>query len=112
MLTQGQVEDEIRRLSHRMENSTDRYAVEVQTAAEAEVEYKRRHHTAIIQLIHSGVKASVQEKESRAFLASADEYRAHKMTAAVLSATKEELVTLRHQIDALRTLAANIRNQT
>lgn len=111
-LTQADVERRIMALSDTMESETHTYRQQAREAAEAEADYKLAHHRQIIAIAATGTKQTAAVREARAALAVADDYRLAKIKAAQLDATKQLLSTLRAQLDAVRTLAANVRHQT
>ena len=84
--------------------------------ADAEHSYKMRRHRAIIVMSErttsDGKKPTVAWIEAQAELQCEDEAATYRVTSAHLRALKESLNTKRAALDALRTLAANIRGQT
>ena len=113
-LAQVEIETAIAAIVEDLERTTEDYAEISDEAAEAEHAYKLAMHRSVIVLSDRGTKsdgskATVQWIEAQAYLACADEYRAHLVADARLKATKEALVTKRSRLDALRTLAANVR---
>lgn len=116
-LSQVEVECEIERLSNDLETVTEQYGALCEEEAAAENAFKRRYHRAII--VHSerstmadGRKTTVSWIEAQASLAAEDEQQVYRIKAAQLRACKEALNTKRAQLDALRTLSANIRGQS
>ena len=116
-LSQVEVESRIIALCDELEDLTIEYRELCDAEAAAENAYKRTYHRAII--VHSerstmadGRKVTVSWIEAQASLASEDSQALYRVKAASLRATKEALTTKRTQLDALRTLAANIRGQT
>jgi hypothetical protein len=105
-ITQIEIEIEIMRLSARLEQETGAYAAHIQAAAENEATYKRVHAIAYLK-----ATGTVAEREAWADLKSAEEFQHHKNTDALAKASKEALASLRDQIRALQTLAANVRTQ-
>lgn len=105
---QADVESRLDLLSQQLEEETERFAVLVVEKAEAEAEYKRAYHKAVL----TSTEGTVAMKEARAFTKSSQEYREYKITEALEKATQQKLMMLRSQIDSARTISANIRNQT
>ena len=107
-LTTLDVETEIERLSAQLEDATTEFANISDEAAEAELNYKlaRAKH----YLTADGPNQT--HRDAAALLRSEDEYRRHQIAEGRLRAQSELLRTLRARLDALRTLAANVRSQT
>jgi len=116
LLSQGEVESEIMRLSEVLEEETHRHADLCELEAESEIAFKKRHDTLTIHEANRDAlqerKVLAAERSARVNLASADEFAVMRINQARRTASKETLVSVRQQIDALRTLAANIRSQT
>ena len=104
-LSQVSVEREILRLSGLLDHQVGEVAKRASAAAEAEVAYKLGMARAT--LVAGG--KTVAERDAEALLECEDAYAAHKGADAVLLAAQEAGRSLRAQIDALRTLAANQR---
>lgn len=105
--TQVDVESEILRLSARLETATDEYARLITLAAEAEVNHKREWAQATLK---SG-EGTVAQREAEAVLATVDALMQRKISEALARAQAELAHSLRAQLSALQTLAANIRAQ-
>lgn len=108
MIDPGRIDAELERLSAVLEERTETLAELSTTAAQAEVAFKLAKARALLRA--DGRNAG--EREARALLAVQTEYTDHELAAARLHAQQELLRTLRAQLDALRTLAANVRAQT
>jgi hypothetical protein len=108
-LSQLEVEAEIRRLSGRLEFLTQHMASAARQAAQADVDYKLKQARALIDKIGHG--GTVGEKEAAVLAECAEEFERWKLEEAVLKADQEAGRNLRAQLDALRTIAANIRPQ-
>jgi hypothetical protein len=104
---QLEVESEILRLSARLENATDEYQRLITLEASAEVDYKKAKAQATLK----SNEGTVQQREAQALLAVADEFVQYRISEALASSQKELLHSLRAQLSALQTLAANIRAQ-
>ena len=107
-LYQVDVEQRLDVLGQQLEEEVERFAVQTVERAEAEFEYKRQYHKAVLQ----STDGTVAQKEARAFSKSAQEYREYKIAEALEKATQQKLIAIRTQIDSARTISANIRNQT
>ena len=84
-------------------------------AAEAEADWKIAQAKGMIGQAQrtEGTRAEAKHtQEARVLATHADLFRAYRVTAAVKDGAKEALVTSRSRIDALRTIAANVRAQT
>lgn len=106
-VTQVDVEVEILRFVDMLEQETDAFAGRARDAAEAEANYKGKWASEYL-------KADGTEKK-RAAVADVkchDLYFKRKLAEGLKEATKESCSSMRAQLDALRTLSANIRNQT
>lgn len=116
MLTQADVEDGIEATVKRLEELTDEYAVASDEAAEAEASYRLAFWHTFLRFkdgVTNGKRGeSDRTCEGRATIAAADSFRAYKITAARVDSLKAALRTHQTRLDALRTLAANIRSQT
>lgn len=104
-LSANEIDDEIMRISQRLDKQVTVLAKRARAAAEADVEWKIAHAKAIL----TTEGATVGEREAKALLACEDVYRAHKAADAVLLAAQEAGRSLRSQADALRTLATSQR---
>lgn len=108
-----EVEERIQGVMESMEAATEDYDVLLNTAAIAEADYKRDYARAVLAVIeHSETRMTVLEREARVALYSADALRQHLISQAARNACREHLLTLRSHMEALRTLASNIRAQT
>ena len=107
MLTQADVEDELVRLSDRLEESTHELAKHMQAYAQAEVNFKRAFAQTFVK-----AEGAMDLREQIAVLETADERMAWRSAEALKDSTQELCRTYRNQIDALRTIGANVRAQT
>ena len=73
--------------------------------AEAEADYKRDYHRAILQ----AQGGTVAQKESAAHIHAAKAFRKWKIVEAQEKATQQALIALRTQIESARTISANVR---
>jgi hypothetical protein len=112
LLTQGEVEEQILRLSDELEAETDRYARLADKAATAEADYKLQAARLMVGFVASPSKMTALEKQARVDAQCDGSYRVWKINEAQRQASKEALLSLRTRLDSLRTLSANIRNQT
>lgn len=96
------------RLSAVLEDATTEYAKAAETEAENEVAWKRAEANSLIQ----SEKQSEHLRKAEAMNVHAREFYGYKKAAAVKDAISEKLRTVRAQLDSLRTLSANLRQQT
>lgn len=106
-ISQVEVEEEILRLTQMLEDETENYAILIEDAAKKEARLKGEWAAAYLN--HQG---SIKERESWADYQLADKSFEWKIAEALAKASKEKLNFARTSIDALRTLAANVRAQT
>lgn len=111
MLTQVEIERQIMGIVDALEGETERYADVAQLAAECEAEYKLKAARAWVAMASQGRSITAGERQARADLAAGDELRAWKIAEARRAACREVLLSMRGRLDALRTLAANLRHQ-
>tara|TARA_B100000131_G_scaffold289853_1_gene302183 strand:+ start:6162 stop:6506 length:345 start_codon:yes stop_codon:yes gene_type:complete len=104
-LYQVDIEQHLLNLGSRLESEVESFAKLTVDRAEAEAEYKRLYHRAIVK----SPEGTVSQKESLAHLASASAFHAWKLAEAQEKATQQKLMALRTQIDSTRTMAANVR---
>lgn len=105
MMSPDEVLAEIMRVSQQLDWQVGEAARRARVAAECEVAYKLAFAKAL--LVSDGKNAP--ERDAKALLACADKFEAHKHADAVLWGAQEAGRTLRTQIDALRTLSADLR---
>lgn len=108
-----EIEARILALDDQLEAATERFADLSEDAAIAEATYKRRHSTAILNAEASSTrKINAAEKVAFADRQADDEFRLWRIADARMRSCREHLLSLRDRLGALRTLAANVRNQT
>ena len=107
-MAQAQVEAEIHRLSRRLDRVTEDVAAASTRAAQGEVDYKLGYASAM--LAAQGVKGTVPVKEATALLEVDEEFAEWKLADAELRALQETGRNLRAQLDALRSINANVRS--
>lgn len=110
-ISQHEIEERILALCDALEETTADFAEFCDKVPEAEMDYKHQHHTALVAL-SNGPKITAQLREAKAWLVSEEQERAFRVLLAGKEATKASLSTITTRIDALRTLSANVRNQT
>lgn len=117
VITAAEVEEKILTISDSMEEALDVLDAFAERSAEAEVTYKVAY--AKSSLGASGRSGSgregrmtVDEREATAILACEAQLRERLISEALYEVQREKLRTLRSQLDALRTISANIRAQT
>lgn len=104
-LNQAQIENQLDALGDRLADEVERYAVLTVERAQAEADYKRRYHRAILQT----TSGTVAQKEAHAHLRAADDFRNWKIAEAQEKATQQALIALRTRIETARTISANVR---
>jgi hypothetical protein len=115
MLTMGQIEDGLQATLARLEELTDTYAEVTDAAAAAEADYRLAYWRVFLDVkASSGAARGASDKvaEGRATIAAEEQFRIYKTTAASAESVKAALRTHTSRLDALRTMAANVRNQT
>lgn len=117
VVSQGEVERSILRLSDRLETMTSELITYAEAAKRAEVNWKRTAAATRIPRRVSGGhgpggRATEQEIEDHVMVKHADLYEAYKIAEGVYESHRDAMFSVRAQMDALRTIAANIRSQT
>jgi hypothetical protein len=106
-LAQAEVEEQIMRLSHRLSEITQEVAAAGVKAAVAETTYKRKQSHTWLEL--RGHKGTVPEKEAEVMDRCGAEFEAMKVAEAIAKSSYEAGRNVRTQLEALRTIASNIR---
>lgn len=117
VITAVEVEGEIVRISDAMNDELEHLVDVAQQDANAEVAYKVAYAQAVLKAsVVSGSGrnglTTVDERENMAVRDTHELLLAHLVAGRMYEVTKEKLRTQRSQLDALRTIAANIRAQT
>ena len=115
LLTQGDVERMIVAVSDELESETERYSAVSELSADAEADFKGTFAVATIEVANTNRgdrTVTVNERDAIAHQRSADEFRRWKLLESRRAASREALLSLRARIDALRTLASNLRHLT
>lgn len=108
-ITQVEVEESILYLCDELESECERYAEVSQERAIAETEYKERFWVSIVKLMDSPTYKTASQREAAANLWSKGEWRKYKLLEAQEKATQQKLMMLRSRLEAVRTIAANVR---
>lgn len=112
VLTQAEIEADLASVAAELESQTHAYADLAEASAVAEADYKVAYARAIVAMsAHQTTKLNAAEKQARAEVIASDDFRLWKIAEARRNATKELLLSLRARLDALRSLAANVRYQ-
>lgn len=98
--------------SPKIESDLSGYDDACRSAAEAEAEWKITQAKGLIGIVAGGNKDRRDIQEARVLVLHRDLYRAYKLTGGAKEAHKEALLTSRARIEALRTIAANVRAQS
>lgn len=105
-ITQVDIEADIMRLCERCEKVTHELAKRARAAAEADAAYKVAHAKAF--LVANG---PVAEREAKALVECEAQYQARRIAEALLLSAQEAGRNARAQLDALRSVNANVRPQ-
>lgn len=111
-LSQVEIEDGITTVADALEAETEQFAALAELAATLEADYKLSYARAFVALASAQSKMTAPEKQARAELHAAEQLREWKVAEARRLASKEALLSMRARLDALRTVAANIRGMT
>lgn len=106
-ISQVEVEDEILRLLDLLEEETEGFENLSVDSAIKDAQLKSEWAKAYLS-----ASGSIKEREAMADFRMTEIMRDHKIAEALVKARREKLSSLKTQIDALRTIAANVRNQT
>ena len=106
VITPAEVEAEILRLSRLLDLATAEIAKRGRACANAKIDHRVAFATA--RLAATG---TIPEREDVATLASQDEARVYELAAATLGAAQDAARNTRSQLDALRSVNANVRVQ-
>lgn len=119
LVHQGDIEAEILRISDLLERATGELASAAEEAAEAEADYRVAYAKEFYspkrpegEFPGDGPKLTEKLRESLATIACDEALHRHKIAAARQLALQEKCRQLRAQLDAVRTLSANVRGQT
>lgn len=110
------VEQEILRLSEKLDTATQEMATRSRAFADADAAYQVAYAQAKLQVrdaergLSRGERSTVDEVEARAAIATQAEYRAKLHAEALLKTVQEAGRNRRAQLDALRSIAANVRH--
>lgn len=105
-ISQIEIEEEIMRLTSMLEDETEKFETLAQDAAEKEATYK-----SLWAKEYLSAKGSIKEREAWSDYRLEKEIFDWKISESLVKAKREKLASLRTSIDALRTLAANVRAQ-
>lgn len=105
-ISQVEIESEILRLLDMLEEETEAFETLAQDAAKKEAVHKSNWAKEYL-----AAKGSIKEREAWADYKLSDESFNWKIAEALVKTKREKLVSIRNSLDALRTLAANVRQQ-
>lgn len=111
-LTQHEVEQRIMQISDTLDETTELLASLLIERATAEADYKHAFARVMVNLAQSSSRLPVAAKEAIATTRTEAEFRNWKLWEAREKACQQQLHSLRAQLDALRTIAANVRAVT
>lgn len=106
-ISQYEIESNIARLIEELEEETENYAISARDHAKKEAHHKTKWAQSYLKS-----DGPVKERESWSDYHNSDSLFDVKIADALMRAKREKLHSLRTSIDALRTLAANVRAQT
>jgi hypothetical protein len=104
-IIQTDVEERLMILTDRLDKEVEYFATVSTERALTEAAYKREYATTLLQS-----EGTVSTKEALAQVESADAFLAWKIAEAKEKATQQSLIAIRNQMDALRTICANVRS--
>lgn len=108
-LSPAQIDAELRRLCHLLEDRTEELAKLSLEAAESEVRYKEAAALLTVELANKGQKTTVAEREALVLRGTSEFYREFKLAEAARNAALEGCRSLRTQINAVQSVGANLR---
>lgn len=112
MVTQGDIENEILRLSSLLEEQTREYGDRLKESSDHESAYRIAYARAFAQHRLGGEKLSEETCKQLATSECSELLTARLASEAVTRFLEEQCRSLRAQLDAVRTLSANVRAQT
>lgn len=113
VLSQVEVEERICRVLDALESRTEDFDQLAMTAAELEADYRHEYATTLLAVLNSATeKSTVGERQAKAEALTGRTHRKWLVAQAARNSCRESLTSLREQLNALRTLCANIRAQT
>ena len=112
MVHQSDIEAEILRLSGLLEEATGELATASENAAHGEADYRVAYARAYLTHRPKYDKLTDKIREAEATVECEKELTTYKVAAARQLALQEKCRQLRAQLDAVRTLSANVRGQT
>lgn len=115
LVHQGDIEGEILRLSDTLEKATGQLADAAEHAAEMEADYRVAYAHEFYnphRPEEDNAKLTEKLREALATIACDGILHRHKVAAAKQLSLQEKCRQLRAQLDAVRTLSANVRGQT
>lgn len=105
-LIQVEVEERIQALCEQLEEHVTTFTSTSHKRAEAEADFKYHYSRALLE---QAGKQPVATKEAIAHLKASEPYRLWKILEASEKSTQQALISVRTQLDALRTISANVR---
>lgn len=111
------VQHDIEQLLDELDVLTEEFGEVAVEAVKAEMAYKRVYHRSLVVLAErgtmaNGTKSTADWRHAQASLSAEVEEERHRIMEARVRVLRESLTTKRTRLDALRTLAANVRGQT
>ena len=104
-IIQTDVEERLIELADRLDNETENFGDIAHARALAEVAYKKEYATCMLQN-----EGTVANRESIATIHCAELLQSWKIKEAQEKAQQQLLIAIRNQLDAFRTISANVRS--
>lgn len=111
-VTQSWLEAEIVRLAGLLETATGQLATVSEEHANAEADHRFAYAQAFLKMRDGEEKITDKVREQRATAETTEEFRTRRIAEAKQMSLQEKCRQLRAQLDAIRTLSANVRAQT
>lgn len=112
LMTQAELESEIMRISDLLETATRELGTVSVEHANAEADYRFAYAQAFLKLRPEDERLTDKIREQRAAEETTEAFRARRVAEAKQMHLQEKCRQLRAQLDALRTVSANVRAQT
>lgn len=110
-ITPFEVESKLLQLMDSLESETEAFEVLSVDSAKKSARYKASWARAYIR-VSSGGKGSIKDRESLADYENEELHFDHLVAEALTKSKQQKLTSLRTEMDALRTISANVRAQT
>jgi hypothetical protein len=113
VLSAVEVEERIQAVMDELENRTEEYDKCAHLAAVAEADYREMHARTLLGVVAGAdKKMTVDEREAHVDAHCAERYKGFLIAQAARNSCRESLLSLRANLDSLRTLSASVRAQS